>query len=332
MKWNPPNQNNKILTLPKIQKTTLINFDNIETAESKATLDVSSEFLECWESTPKDINSKQELCERLQIIGDTLSQLTKLGHSPSTSQKTAPHDMVTLFDEGLEMIIRIWLQKQYPHHKIIGEEGAKHEINTDDVVWFIDPIDGTANFVKNLDTYTIHIGCIKNSEPYVSYVSIPEKNIVYCDYKKSKRDLKLPDSTVLCSEFFPHQVKKTEQFDRLVKTLNATPMRNNSIGLSCLGLLEGTISAFYKDKLKLWDIIAPLCFLKFYQNEHWDMQLHYIDEETRNTLMVDPFSNDGHYIKHLNKVNKDECRAGLLTITPKTKPELLKTILEEFNY
>ncbi|RAP37224.1 hypothetical protein DID80_04395, partial [Candidatus Marinamargulisbacteria bacterium SCGC AAA071-K20] len=219
-----------------------------------------------------------------------------------------------------------------PHHKIIGEEGAKHEISKGDVVWFIDPIDGTANFVKNLPSYTIHIGSIKDGQPYVSYVSIPEQNIVYCDYQNGNKPLTPLTKRLLCTEFFPHQVKKTEQFNRLLKKLNATPVRNNSIGISCLELLEGKITAFYKDKLKLWDIIAPLCFLKFYQYDLWDMKVHYKDEFTNRTVVVDPFLDTQDYITHLNSIHKTDCRAGLLTITPKSDPDILKVILEEFNY
>ena len=77
--------------------------------------------------------------------------------------------------------------------------------------------------------------------------------------------------------------------------------------------------------------MAPLCFLKFYQNHLWDINLYYTDRVTKEHIKTCPFSNTSSFIHHLNNVHKENCRAGLLTITPKSKPNILKAILEDFD-
>lgn len=330
MKWTHPSKSEAILFLPKLQKTERINFETIQKAPNNVAIPVSDSFIDAWITPPQNSFSKEELSHNLNIVGQTLGDLVKTVHTPHSEEKSAPHDKVTLFDEGIEMLVRIWLQMHYPEHKIIGEEGAKHQLDINDTIWFIDPIDGTANFIENKDNYSIHIGSIKNGQPYVSFVGIPKKNHYFCDYKTEIKPYKAPTHLTLCTEHFPHQKSKAKRFELLLNTLNAKPVQNHSIGISTIGLLEGEITAFYKDNLKLWDIIAPLCFLKFYQDSVWDIQLRYLHPETKKTVTTSPFSNDESYINFLNIIHKQDCRTGLLTITPKDNHIILEEILNAF--
>ena len=57
-------------------------------------------------------------------------------------------DLVTETDKQIENQIRRLILKNFPTHKIIGEEHAKDLVGKNDLVWIIDPIDGTRNFAK----------------------------------------------------------------------------------------------------------------------------------------------------------------------------------------
>ena len=75
--------------------------------------------------------------------------------------KSNESDLVTEVDKASEKIIVDFIQKKYPSHGIIAEEGGtsftKSEYN-----WVIDPIDGTTNFAHGFPIFSVSIGLQKN--------------------------------------------------------------------------------------------------------------------------------------------------------------------------
>ena len=60
--------------------------------------------------------------------------------------KSNAADLVTNMRNRAVLIGKI--KETFPHHHILGEEGYGDEVTSSDgVVWLIDPIDGTMNFV-----------------------------------------------------------------------------------------------------------------------------------------------------------------------------------------
>jgi myo-inositol-1(or 4)-monophosphatase len=57
-------------------------------------------------------------------------------------------DQVSEIDQRFEVLIRDRLAKHFPDHGVIGEELAEHPNRESDLVWAIDPIDATTNFVN----------------------------------------------------------------------------------------------------------------------------------------------------------------------------------------
>ncbi|WP_299689285.1 inositol monophosphatase family protein [Hydrocarboniphaga sp.] len=66
------------------------------------------------------------------------------------------NDFVTNVDRGAEAEIIKLVHKAYPMHAILGEEGGK--IGENEVVWIIDPLDGTTNFLHRLPHFAVSIG------------------------------------------------------------------------------------------------------------------------------------------------------------------------------
>lgn len=65
---------------------------------------------------------------------------------------------VTVADRKAEELIRARIEKQYPHHAIVGEECGTNENEEASHRWFIDPIDGTKSFVRGVPLYAVLIG------------------------------------------------------------------------------------------------------------------------------------------------------------------------------
>lgn len=82
-----------------------------------------------------------------------------------TVKTKSANEFVTQIDEQAEKIITDTIQKYYPNHGILGEEGSYHP--SDDFVWVIDPLDGTTNFIHGFPHYAVSIAVkIKNRVEY----------------------------------------------------------------------------------------------------------------------------------------------------------------------
>ncbi len=90
-----------------------------------------------------------------------------------------PGDLVTNVDKKIEKLIRSIVKKNFPAHKIIGEEFEKDIVDKNDFVWVIDPIDGTTNYVYGIPFCCISIGLWDNKGPLVAVVNNPILKQVY---------------------------------------------------------------------------------------------------------------------------------------------------------
>ncbi|XP_030758156.1 inositol monophosphatase 1-like [Sitophilus oryzae] len=96
-------------------------------------------------------------------------------------------DLVTIYDKKVEEILIDKIKQKYPDHRHIGEEeteiGKIKPILTDDPTWIIDPIDGTANFTRNLPITAISVGLIVNKEQVLGIVYNPFMNELFTALK-----------------------------------------------------------------------------------------------------------------------------------------------------
>ena len=85
--------------------------------------------------------------------------------------KTDLHDPVTIHDKRTEELIRARLLKAVPGAAIVGEEGG--ESGSGEIKWYVDPIDGTANFAAGLAFWCVSIGAVKGDEIIAGVVYDP---------------------------------------------------------------------------------------------------------------------------------------------------------------
>lgn len=64
-------------------------------------------------------------------------------------------DYASEIDKACESLIQTELKRRYPDHAIVGEELGKS--GDGDHVWFIDPIDGTSNYLHGIPHFAISI-------------------------------------------------------------------------------------------------------------------------------------------------------------------------------
>jgi myo-inositol-1(or 4)-monophosphatase len=85
------------------------------------------------------------------------------GRVDVASTKSSPTDVVTEFDTGAERLLRRRLLGSRPDDGILGEEGASVDTQSG-VVWVVDPIDGTVNFVYDHPCYAVSVAAQVDGE------------------------------------------------------------------------------------------------------------------------------------------------------------------------
>jgi len=89
---------------------------------------------------------------------------------------------VTEADRQGEEVIQAALEKLAPEIPMVGEE-AKSEGKCPDIsggtFWLVDPLDGTKEFIKKGQDFTVNIGLIKDGKPVMGFVLAPAMGKLY---------------------------------------------------------------------------------------------------------------------------------------------------------
>lgn len=95
------------------------------------------------------------------------------------SQKTGHQDLVTRWDRRIEQLLRNEILTAFPQDAIVGEEYPPETHRAESVTWYIDPIDGTTNFINQHQNYAISVGCWEGSVPLFGLVLDVERKALY---------------------------------------------------------------------------------------------------------------------------------------------------------
>jgi 3'(2'), 5'-bisphosphate nucleotidase len=93
--------------------------------------------------------------------------------------KVDEFDPVTIADQESDHFLRSELQKIFPDDFIISEEGLHSQTTYQGRTWFIDPLDGTKDFLKGRNCFAINIGLLEKDQPIFGCVYIPARQQLF---------------------------------------------------------------------------------------------------------------------------------------------------------
>ena len=112
-----------------------------------------------------------------EAAGVELLQFALQRERLGTTSKGHRRELVTLADRAAEGIVVDGLLQQYPEHGILAEEGVRtaagRASNDNELLWIIDPLDGTTNFVHGLPFYAVAIALAWRGEVVAAAVHAP---------------------------------------------------------------------------------------------------------------------------------------------------------------
>ncbi|MDR3189686.1 MAG: inositol monophosphatase family protein [Lactobacillaceae bacterium] len=111
-----------------------------------------------------------------QTVMDWLAEMqanvmTRIDQRMSIETKANERDLVTNVDRETEQFYVKMIRRFDPQAKILGEEGFGDSVkNMDGHVWFVDPIDGTMNFVKQHAEFASMLAYFEDGQPVMAWI------------------------------------------------------------------------------------------------------------------------------------------------------------------
>ena len=87
--------------------------------------------------------------------------------------------LVTRCDRETEQFLRSGILSAFPGDAIVGEEYPATPPGGTGCVWYLDPIDGTTNFVSQHRNYAVSVGCYQDGVPAFGLVLDVERGALY---------------------------------------------------------------------------------------------------------------------------------------------------------
>ncbi len=121
-----------------------------------------------------------ETTELLTLAVEAAQRAGQLINSarPKTITDKGDRDLTSDVDVAAEHTIRDLLYTKAPAIPMLGEESGGADPSTG-LVWIVDPIDGTVNYLHGLPTYAVSISLVDNSRTALAVLHVPETKTTY---------------------------------------------------------------------------------------------------------------------------------------------------------
>lgn len=193
------------------------------------------------------------------------------------------HEVVTAADREISADIILGIKQRYPHDLVITEEDKSNwwKLRFARRVWFIDPIDGTEDFVKGHDGFAVQIGLVEKprligcGKAVVGVVYQPAADrmmfaapgvgarIIEAGRERALKVSSTRDPAAL--RLIVSNSHRTAGTDSLKAALGITaevPMGSVGVKLGYIARAEQDLTFKDNSSAKVWDIAAPQAILE----------------------------------------------------------------------
>jgi myo-inositol-1(or 4)-monophosphatase len=239
--------------------------------------------------------------EAVLLAGEILRQ--GFGSQFSITTKEGKHNLVTEYDYKSEKAILEFLSQNVPGSHFLAEESGTTGGATEEILWIIDPLDGTVNFAHQIPVFAVSIaaevrGEIKTGivyQPMTHELFVAElgKGAFLNGRKLRVSSVKNLDDAILATGFPYNLVKNPfhciDHFTDILKV--GIPIRR--LGAAAIDLAytaAGRFEGFFEAELGPWDCAAGNLLVTEAGGKvtHWDNQP--FDLRSRRPI----FASNGH--------------------------------------
>lgn len=200
--------------------------------------------------------------------GDILKR--GFGTTYEITAKPGRQNFVTEYDKLSEASIISLIKERFPSHDFLAEEsGLSSERDEGNVLWVIDPLDGTTNFTHHIPLFTISIAAYHHGkglcgvifQPLTQELFVAEKGKgAYLNGKRLTVSStgKIEDALIVASLPYDVTAEPIVDMDKLLQlSRSGVTLRNlGSAALSLAYVAAGKVDAFWMYNLFPWDLAA----------------------------------------------------------------------------
>ena len=188
---------------------------------------------------------------------------------PATDHKRARVDLVTRFDRDSEALLREMLLRTTPFPVVGEEEGGEPARGARAATWYVDPLDGTTNFVHGHPFWCVSVGLLAGPDPVLGAVVAPSLHVEWTGvagdraYRNGQRcgvsEVAELDDALLATGFpYDRRTSEDNNFDTFVaiKRKCQAVRRCGSAAIDLCLVADGTYDGYWEKKLGPWDVAA----------------------------------------------------------------------------
>ncbi len=183
------------------------------------------------------------------------------------------NDFVTELDKKSEKLIISIIRRSFPGHSIQGEEGGLAKGSP--VLWIIDPLDGTTNYIHQFPMFSVSIGISVNGVLEAGVVYDPLHQELFFARKGAgaflnKKKIRVSAVNRLADALMTTGIpfKGRYRFDEYMSSFRQISLgssgmrRGGSAALDLAYVACGRLDGFWEINLSAWDIAAGALLVK----------------------------------------------------------------------
>ncbi len=253
-----------------------------------------------------NLDKELKLCKELAIeAGKEILKIYAMDFQVEHKEDDSP---ITLADKKANDLIVNGLIEAFPSYGILSEESKDTRERLDkDWCFIIDPLDGTKEFVKRNDEFTVNIGLAYKNKAVLGVIYVPVTEDLYYatrgngsyyekgSMKKMNRVSDINDNIrILMSKSHT-----SEELLDLIKRNNIKDVKRVGSSLKGCLIAQGKAEIYYRYGLTMeWDTCAMQCIV-----EEAGGILRQLDDSEMTYNREDSFNRKGFYV-----INKKENR------------------------
>ena len=195
--------------------------------------------------------------------------LLELRRSPAAGvrPKSSATDLVSEADERAERAIVTTIRRRRPDDALVAEEGSNAD-GSSGVIWFVDPLDGTINYLYGIPHWSVSICCADADGPLAGVVYDPLRGELFSaargsgarlgDARLAVTDKKDLASALIATGFGYVAAQRVTQGRIIARILGEVRdvRRFGSAALDLAWLAAGRWDAYFESVEKPWDWMA----------------------------------------------------------------------------
>lgn len=201
--------------------------------------------------------------------GDFIRARSALGF---TVEHKGRIDLVTEVDKEAQARIVSAIEKHFPDHGILAEEGYRKD-GRSGYTWIIDPLDGTTNFVHRLPVYAVSLALYHQGRPLVGACYNPAADELFAaeagqGATRNGTPIKVSSTTefvnALVATGFPYRSQDLDKISARFFRVITQAQGVRRLGAAALDLCYvacGIFDAFWEEGLAPWDMAAGALIL-----------------------------------------------------------------------